>query len=111
MENDAVNEYKKWKGMKVEELIPAVLTHYIDKFQKRTGGERIGKSLLSAISSEEFLGGCCLPALRTFANKDLRSNFFTPQACARAADLSGGKLNGSTWTCMRSIYNDGKKNA
>ena len=56
-----------------------------------------------------FWGGCCIPFLRAEANKDLRENFFTPQACAKAGDLSGGKLNGSTWTEVRKIYTGGVK--
>ena len=51
-----------------------------------------------------------MPALCTYANTDLRQNYFTPQACAKAADLSGGKLNGTTWTSVRDIYTRGRKN-
>ena len=106
---DAV-EHKKWKNLSVEKLIPQVLNEFLDKYQSRTGGARIGKALVKTISDPQFRGGCCLPALRTFANSDLRQNYFTPQACAKAADLSGGKLNGTTWTVVRDIYTRGRKN-
>ena len=78
--------------------------------RRERGGARIGKALVKTISDPQFRGGCCLPALRTYANTDLRQNYFTPQACAKAADLSGGKLNGTTWTSVRDIYTRGPKN-
>ena len=102
-------EHERFKRLSVEELVPKVLNEFLDKYQKRTGGARIGKAIVNAISDPEFRGGCCLPAIRTHANTYLRKNYFTPQACAKAADLSGGKLNGTTWTSIREIYTRGQK--
>ena len=82
----------------------------MQKYQPLTGPKRIAKAIVDLVWNENILGGCCIPLLRFEANKDLRKNYFTAQACAKAADLTGGKLNGSTWTEMRNIYTKGKKN-
>ena len=95
--------------MKVEKLVPEVLDEFLFKYQKRTGDVRIANAIADTVWSPDFLGGCCIGPLRTHANTDLRKNFFTAQGCARAADILGGKLNGSTWTELRKVYTKGQK--
>ena len=82
----------------------------IEKYKWRFGLRKVGEAIAKCVWDETFLCGACLPWLRKSANKDLRDNYFTPQACARACDMSGGRLNGSTFTLLREIYTGGRQN-
>ena len=49
--------HKKWKKMKVEELIPEVVKYHLSKYQPLTGAKRIAKTIAEIAWNENFLGG------------------------------------------------------
>ena len=81
----------------------------MEEVQIKVQSTKVGKAIAKCVWDSNFLGGWCIPPLRMKANEDLRSNFFTPWACARASDMSGGRINGSTFTLLREIYTGGKQ--
>ena len=93
--------------MTIFEFIPHVIEVKLRKYKSRHKGHTIGKALAKCVWDTEFLGGSCIPFLRKHSNIDLRTNFFTPWACAKASDMSGGRVNGTTFTILREIYTKG----
>ena len=68
---------------------------------------KIAELVAKLLWDKYFIGGMVIPHLRYWANKDIRKNFFNPLACAHISDMSGGRINGSTFTLLREVYTQG----
>ena len=97
----------KMRNMSIYEFFPYIIEKKLKKYKSRFAGPKVGEALAKCVWDTQFQGGCCIPHLRKHANRDLRVNFFTPWACAKASDMSGGKINGTTFTVLREVYTKG----
>ena len=111
LETQEMEMHKGWKSLDIENLVPKVLDFFINKFQKRTGFDRIGRAIANTVYDPKFQSGSPLKYLRKCANRDYKRNFYIAHDCAKACDLSGGVLNGSVFTAMRKIYTGGERTA
>ena len=100
IENEEIVNKESFKKMDLQLFIPHIITTNWKKYKSSFKAYNFSKALAKSVWDIKFMGGACLPHLRYWANKDLRSNFFTPQACAEVSDFSGGRINGATFTLL-----------
>ena len=90
------------RNMTIFYVIPHIIEVKLKKYKSHHKGPTISKALAKCVCNTEAF-------LCKHANIDLRTNFFTPWACAKASDMSGGRINGTTFTVLWEVYTKGVK--